>query len=481
MRPVFLSLTILCMSISASCGDWRLLFKNGDSLACKSILLSEDGRLSISGSEFDAVEMGRAIQTLDSCRRQNPKPQSGNFLIHLRNSDSLRGDVQEISDGTVSLRSDPAGNIRIPLAGISGFTVLDEKSSASSPDLGLDWKDLSKWKILPERFAKNVSFVEGKLLLKGPVMASIPFPRSRTRISFSSMMNFDYGLALMMYAKLTKETPESYTFNLTPYSVDLRKKVPGIEKSLGNKQMNQTPFESSVVKFEILADRDKGIFEIAVNDGARFKIVDKDEKKPSGDEIVFACPANFAIISDLRISEWDGSSMAAEKETAAEPGDSPEDVVFLRNNDSMKGRLVQIAGQQIEFKTAFGDLEIPAARVARIAMGTPADQGTDSGKQPPAGKHPHVLRLGTNGSLQAGLKRIDAEKICFEHSILGDVSLAIGFVDAIDSNGNGTAAAAGVSIFDEIFKTPPGSVDALDPEIEEKLEEELGEIMNLFY
>jgi hypothetical protein len=79
------------------------------------------------------------------------------------------------------------------------------------------------------------------------------------------------------------------------------------------------------------------------------------------------------------------------------------------------------------------------------------------------------------------LKRIDAEKIYFEHSILGDISLAIGFVDAIDSNGNGNAAAASTSIFDEIFKTPPSSMDALDPEIEEKLEEELGEIMNLFY
>jgi hypothetical protein len=376
----------------------------------------------------------------------------------------------------LSVRSDAFGKIQIPLTSILEFRRPSELAKGNSEKL--DCKNAKQWKVLPAKFADRISFYDGMMLLRGPIIAFIPCPYEKFKISFSAMLNLDYGLNLLFYAKLDKNESEGYVANLLPYSVTLSKKTSKTEQQIGNKQLNEVQSDSSVIKFNVFADRENGVFNIKLNDETSFTFTDKDLLKPSGNYIAFSCPQNFAIISKLEISEWDSilNSNSCDTLNGNHFSAPNYDIIFMKNQDSMKGTLVDIHSEKINFKTDFGNLDVPSERIAKIAMREMPIR--DENKDGDTNTTSQQISFNNGDTLKIVLEKIDDKTIFATHPILGKLNLALDYVVKISSSMGQTEKEKrhNRSIIDDLFNMPNIAMDA---DTEEELEDELGEIINL--
>jgi hypothetical protein len=81
-------------------------------------------------------------------------------------------------------------------------------------------------------------------------------------------------------------------------------------------------------------------------------------------------------LKNIRVNRWDGRI-----ETPVAPATPTDaDLVYLRNQDTLSGKLEKIENGAVSFTTSFGTLPIPAERVDRIEL--PIPENRDAGLEP---------------------------------------------------------------------------------------------------
>ena len=463
-------------------GQWCLKFSNSDSISCSSFNLV-DGKISVIQTEFENPVLTRSFSSLESAKKFTEDRLSSPLLLRFRNSNQLLCSIEGIKDECLIVKTGFSDGFRIPLVDVSEL-IVSENLGISSPSTELDWRDTAKWQYLPANFAGNFKVMEGKILVKAPLISSIECPFKKVKISFSAFLNFDYGLSVQLFSNLKTNGLEAYSIHLLPYSVDALKFSGGSQKPLANKRLNEFPFESLFTRYEIAADCEKGTFEVVLNNKARFEFDDNDEKKISGNKLAFVCAADFAVICDLRISEWDSKPLEMVGNEPSRTFHSKDnDIVILRNNDSISGKLVQLTPSSISFKTDFATLQIPPERVASIKMRN-SNNGPLSPERDSKKKFSHRVSLGDSCFFEVTPLSSDGKVMVADTSITDSpLKIDLLHVSALHKNEASSQEVKPQSLFDEMLKLEGVNfnIDNLDDDTAEKIEKELGELLEVFY
>lgn len=460
-------------------GQWRLDFNNSDTINCLSFSL-EKSKISTHSSSFENSVLIRDFDTLLTAKKDVFTLLSAPILLKLKRGGQFRCEALKIKDNSLIVQTGFAGSFAVPIVDISELIFLGAASSSNSIS-AVSWKDRSKWLFMPASFAGNFKVLEGKILLKAPLIWAIECPFKKVKISFSAFVNYDYGLSIQLFSNLKTNGLEAYSLYLLPYLVDAFKIVEGSKKSLVNKRLNEVPVESFVVKYEIAADYETGVFEIVLNNRTKFKFNDNDEKKIAGNKVAFICSNGFNLISDLQISEWDKKPLQVAGEGSSQQmPSSNSDTLFLRNNDCLSGTLLEVSADIVQFQTDFATLKIPIERIAKIAIKNPDNNdrkqiGADT-------KFSHLIILGNSSFFELNPLSCDSKVLLAQSSMSkAPLNIDLAYVKELGKKEITSEKTQSNSLFDEIVKLESFnfSIDKLDEKAADKMKEELGDLFDV--
>ncbi len=470
--------------------EWKIDFLNGDSIQCNSLSFDKD-TISLVTQSFENKMLKRKISDLCNIEKKSfsVTVRKSQFILFFKNSSQIACNIKEIKDKFIIAETDFAGEIKIPLSKVAEIVFLEENANQVIREV--DWHNRANWQILPAKFVDNFKIIEDKILLISPVIAAIDCPLKKVKISFSSLFSYDYGISLLLFSNLKKESSEAYFFTLLPYSIRLAKISNGEQNSLGDKPLkfiNTEQMEPYILNYVILADSENGSFEVIVNGKEKVKFNDPNDKKLNGNKIAFICPEYFSVISNFSISEWDGKPIdnPDEKEKLSVKNSFPEkDVILLRNNDLISGSLLQISANSINFKTDFGVLDIPVDRIKKIVLCFESSEEEKRATQENQEKEGlFEIFIGDKTKFELTPIHCDGKSLQAYSPLLdSSITINISFVKNMHSivYASKIAKQSG-SIFDEILKARlMPSIDQLDQEGIEAFEKELGDIIEFLY
>ena len=202
-----------------------------------------------------------------------------------------------------------------------------------------------------------------------------------------------------------------------------------------NARVNLTGIGSRA-RFSFRADRKKRTFVLLINGQKVANWKDKEKFAGKGEGLVFSTRSSSPLkISNIRISEWDGS-LPASYETV--PGVNKQDFVRLSNNDTITGSVVGIRENQIKIKTSFAEVNVPLTRISIVQFAS-----KDAPVKEKLPKGTVTAKLKSHGSLNFKLNSWQGGKLEVESPDFGSATIDGSIIESITFNPNKKRANTG--------------------------------------
>ncbi len=194
-----------------------------------------------------------------------------------------------------------------------------------------------------------------------------------------------------------------------------------------NARVNLTGIGSRA-RFSLRTNKKARSFFLSVNGVQIANWKDKETFVGKGNGLLFTSRASSPLkISNIRISQWDGSKPIATTDTTISP---KQDTIRLINDDTVTGTIIRIEDGKVKIKSSFGEVDIPWANSSLIQF-TKSSQ--EAGDQEP-GKGMVRATLKGGGILDFKLISWVEDKLEVESPVFGKATLNGTMIDSLSFN-----------------------------------------------
>ena len=136
-----------------------------------------------------------------------------------------------------------------------------------------------------------------------------------------------------------------------------------------NTRVNLTGI-GSLVRYSLRTNKKSRSFILSINGIQIANWKDKEAFAGKGDGLLFTSRSPYPLkVSNIRISQWDGSEPIAATDTTISP---KQDTIRLINEDTVTGTITRVGDGKVKIKSSFGEVDIPWAhsRLIQFAKST---------------------------------------------------------------------------------------------------------------
>jgi len=194
-----------------------------------------------------------------------------------------------------------------------------------------------------------------------------------------------------------------------------------------NTRVNLTGIGSRV-RYSLRTNKKTRSFILSINGVRIANWKDKETFAGKGDGLLFTSRASAPLkVSNIRISQWDGSKPIAATDTTISP---KQDTIRLINDDTVTGAITGIGDGKVKIKSSFGEVAIPWAN-SRLIQFAKSAQGTSINKMEKG-----IVRatLKDAGILDFKLISWTEDKLEVESPIFGTATLNGAMIDSVSFN-----------------------------------------------
>jgi len=194
-----------------------------------------------------------------------------------------------------------------------------------------------------------------------------------------------------------------------------------------NTRINLTGIGSRV-RYSLRTNKKSRSFILSINGIQVANWIDKEAFAGKGDGLLFTSRSPYPLkVSNIRISQWDGSEPIAATDTTISP---KQDTIRLVNDDTVTGAITGIGDGKVKIKSSFGEVDIPWAN-SRLIQFTKSGQGTGIRKM-----EKDMVRATLKGAGILDFKLISwtEDKLEVESPIFGKATLNGAMIDSVTFN-----------------------------------------------
>ncbi|MCW1886504.1 hypothetical protein OKA04_17330 [Luteolibacter flavescens] len=397
------------------------------------VILSDDSRLNgtvtaLSDSGQVLLQSDLAFEPFqvraDRLRRvvftdTSPREDQHDCMLTLANGDQFPGDLSAIDDSSVTVRTDFAGELRIPResVGTVQLGMRPRKIIYQGPESDAGWTIKNGWRYDTNRFAADSN---------GTVFREFDIPGSfavKFRLTWRNAPNIQAYFACDSFETTGKAN--RYYIQLNSNGFELKR-----QDAIGNNgafySMASIPRDSpeqqkSAVEVELLVDRHVGEVHILLDGEEVGKYKDPAKTAPGGQGIMFRSLIggdDMQTVSRIEVREWDPS---ATRHGSEERGDTTRDVLITRSSDRGTGKILSMTntgeGRSVQYKGPHHPeaVELPLDEISTMFFARP--DGTESD----AAKTPLTLGLRGRGYLGVSGCTFNGDQIVAKHPLLGEM------------------------------------------------------------
>ena len=228
-----------------------------------------------------------------------------------------------------------------------------------------------------------------------------------------------------------------------------------------NTRVNLTGIGSRV-RYSLRTNKKSRSFILSINGIQIANWKDKEAFAGKGDGLLFTSRASAPLkVSNIRISQWDGSKPIASTDTTISP---KQDTIRLVNDDTVTGAITGIGDGKVKIKSSFGEVAIPWAN-SRLIQFAKSSQGTGINKME---KDMVRATLKGGGILDFKLIGWTENKLEVESPIFGKATLDGSMIDSVTFNADDKRNKSGQTLTKKELKKlqrekEKGAFDRLNP------------------
>jgi len=228
-----------------------------------------------------------------------------------------------------------------------------------------------------------------------------------------------------------------------------------------NARVNLTGIGSRA-RFSLRSNKKSRSFFLSINGVQVANWKDKEAFAGKGDGLLFTSRASAPLkVSNIRISQWDGSKPIATTDTTINP---KQDTIRLVNDDTVTGTITRIEEGKVKIKSSFGEVAIPWTN-SRLIQFTKSSQGTGINKME---KDMAQATLKGGGILDFKLISWTEDKLEIESPIFGKATLKGAMIDSLTFNASSKRKSNGKTLTKKELKQlqrdkEKGAFDRLNP------------------
>ena len=194
-----------------------------------------------------------------------------------------------------------------------------------------------------------------------------------------------------------------------------------------NARVNLTGIGSRA-RFSLRTNKKARSFFLSINGVQIANWKDKEAFAGKGNGLLFTSRASSPLkISNIRISQWDGSKPIAATDTTISP---KQDTIRLVNEDTVTGTITRIEDGKVKIKSSFGEVDIPWANSSLIQFSKSSQEMGDK----KLGKGMVRATLKGGGILDFKLISWVEDKLEVESPIFGKATLNGTMVNSLSFN-----------------------------------------------
>lgn len=347
-------------------------------------------------------------------------------VVRLLNGDELRGELREMDDRTLVLRTWYAGDLRLHrqglaslFTGLSRYQVLYEgpdsmEGWSHQPGVRTDTQLIVQNGVVQvvhaappsSALANGWHYFNGAFygINSGFLGRNLNLPPV-SNIEFDLSWQNNFYLAVWFYTDRTNSPDgNAYFLQLAPRSIQLcRATRTGHNMTLGSVEM---PENAKKLRLAIRTDVPNKTIALFINDVLARQWLDISNLEDLGKGLGFhlAGLPQRVRLANLRVTTWDGR-VERLPEMPLDPG---RDVVRLLNQDRVTGRVKAIQNGHLLIEADFGELNLPLERVAGVDFASSAVTNA-----PPSSSDPFLVRasLHLGGRLTMRLEEWSSQQV----------------------------------------------------------------------
>ena len=386
--------------------------------------------------------------------------QSGLSRVLLANGNSIPGQIDLLDDKRVVMSKTPAGRIefnRSHLKSITPATTGSGRVVYAGPVSGKEWVFGTSKKAngnVPFAQRKDLPFAarppgNGKFAFNADAITSTGSGATAGReVEFpeKALIEFDldwstqgrnssyFSLNVNLFTDNLKSPSNgnAYSLKLSQTGANLaRQSKEGedfVSDRLGpNARVNLTGIGARA-RFSLRANKKTRAFFLSINGVQVANWKDKEAFAGKGKGLLFSSRAPYPIkISNIRISEWNGSKPVAVTGVNASP---KQDTIRLVNDDTVTGTITRIEDGKIRIKSSFGEVSVPWSKSGLVQFAAGSEGYSNQKLQKGLAR----ATLQGAGNLDFRIISWQEEKLEVESPVFGRVTLNGAMVESINFN-----------------------------------------------
>ena len=396
------------------------------------------------------------------------KPFSHNSHVTLTNLDTIPGEITAVSDKSVTLKTDYAGEVTIPRANVSkiDFLPLGDKIRYRGPYIADEWivhpLNYSTSNSKPDPKQKDpwefLSFSWQNKGTAGVLMSKLDL-EDQGRITFNIASANTVMPSLILFAD--QKVPEVKNEDDKKPAVRVSSRTTSITKIAGSSLIfrlhnsgsslafysfneDGSPFTTNLTNMissshhsnnridnsyvDIRHDKENGLVLLYLNKRmvGKWDISDFTKKlvgKKMGFANLYTSNSNSYIVNDIVVSSWNGVT-----DPAASMEHSERDIVLLTNGtDRYSGDAIKIIENKLLLKGPYAELFIPTDQIQSLAL-LKKDQ-----KELPARTEDDVtIRFHGSGRITGTLSKGPEGRIIVDTKALGKLTIDLSYVSSYE-------------------------------------------------
>ena len=181
-------------------------------------------------------------------------------------------------------------------------------------------------------------------------------------------------------------------------------------------------------RFSLRANKKTRAFFLSINGVQVANWKDKEAFAGKGKGLLFASRAPYPIkISNIRISEWNGSKPVAVSGVNASP---KQDTIRLVNDDTVTGTITRIEDGKIRIKSSFGEVSVPWSKSGLVQFAAGSEGNSNQKLQKGLAR----ATLQGAGNLDFRIISWQEEKLEVDSPVFGRVTLNGAMIESINFN-----------------------------------------------
>ena len=388
----------------------KLKLLNGDGISGK-FLGIRDGKILWRHPSFnDSVQVKSADIAEIRLFPAAGKSRRHNCTVELVNGDTLQGDLIELSETELVLDTWYGGRLKLPRSSVRvirpgrAANLVIYEGPDGSPDgwqtgnrnTGVQMRGFGFNQLVgPAAPAKLAIQILGKIPMQqrqvngqnwqyvnngfncrssGPLLGrkDLEFP-NRCQIEFDIQWSNYFGLGINLYADSIKNehTGNSYRLQMDHSNVYLYRISNNSSSRLGNNVQSRMKQPKTRAHVAIFVDKEQRTITLLVDDQLVHKWKDTNANfAGKGNGLLFTSRNNYPMrLSNIRISEWDGSLPQAGG--GKNLGTGKDDYVQFANDDSISGKAKTIRDGKLTLTTSFAEVPVEMSSISILEFTNP--------------------------------------------------------------------------------------------------------------